>query len=70
MGKLTILDFIFLLLLRSLFKENSLYSQSIVHNEKQHALKNQTMALLAKANDLQRKLELKKRQAAATLGMK
>ena len=56
---------IFMLLLRSLFKENSLYSQTIVHSEKQHALKNQAMALLAKSNDLQRKLDLKKRQAAA-----
>ena len=60
---------IFLLILNGLFKANSLHSQEIVFNEKQHTLRGQVVALMAKSNDLSRKLELKKRQAAAAAGL-
>ena len=59
----------FLLILNGLFKANSLHSQEIVFNEKQHTLRGQVVALMAKSNDLSRKLELKKRQAAAAAGL-
>ena len=61
---------IFVLVINYMYKKNTIYTQRIAHSEREGALRNQANALMGRANDLQRKLDLKKRQAAAAVGLK
>ena len=61
---------IFILVINYMYKSNTIHTQRVAHLERENSLKNQANSLLSRANDLQRKLDLKKRQAKAAVGLK
>ena len=60
---------IFILVINYMYKSNTIHTQRVAHLERENSLKNQANSLLSRANDLQRKLDLKKRQAKAAVGL-